>query len=1033
MAGESPDKSEQRKSSGTAEERDPRFAVFREPDAAAGGNTAGGRTGSATDSETAVFRLPRDGEADVSTSQEPSKSSEGPGGASEAREEVEGSGGEAQEVEASTTAPGAPVEAEEPASAATETDPAPAAEAETGSGTAAEAEDGSGPSEADERPETGAETGAVDGAAGAEAGSGSASDATTASGSGELPDAAPASDAVPASGAGREQDSENVPGAEPAARPVAGDDADADEGSDERPGTASASGSRPEPDADSNAEAGARLRAAVAAWVATDTDEEAAAQGGAAEAVGKPSEGDDAADGSGGPAVADGKSEGADDPVSADADGTPSGAGADDSNADSGEKAPAGSDATVAADSGAEVSAASDEKAPAGSGAKVSADSAAKASAGSGTEVSAAASDEKAPAGSSAKVDADSGARVSAASAAKASADSGAEVSADSGAKASAGSGAKVSAASGAKPPAGAGAGADDVSVVSASGEADAPRVPKSREEASPAEKPEPASDGRGIDHPTAVFKAPRAVQVDQPTTALKLPPKEKEAARKPASWAAKAPGTSESSSEPPSGRTSKFVPLRSDDVRPAAVVGPTVTPDVQAGSGTPGAPGAGLAEAERTRQQPMPPRPPLDLLAELTNTPPPPETPVRTAVRRVKIWTPLVFLLLIVFAIAQAARPLPEPVLELTAKQTYAFDGSKPSLPWPDEGQGFMAATGLGTVDSFGEQKAVPIGSVAKAMTAYVVLKDHPLKKGTDGPAVKIDAKAEEEGKLDSVGESTLNTVKAGETITLHDALSAIMIPSANNIARLLARWDAGSEEAFVKKMNDTAEELGMTKTTYTDPSGLNATTVSSAEDQVKLGEKLVEIPALMDITKLPSWTDPSGHSHRNYNTLVPYDGALGIKTGSTTKAGGNLLFAAHKMVGDTDQLIVGAILGQHKPAIIDTVNAVSKEAMIATQDLLESKTVVKKGQVVGVVDDGFGRTTEVVVAEDVKAVGWPGLTVKLELTDDGKTIPSAAAAGTRVGTMTVGEGASQVEVAVNLGDALAEPSFGDKLTRIS
>ncbi|MER5550292.1 D-alanyl-D-alanine carboxypeptidase [Streptomyces sp. NPDC002793] len=566
----------------------------------------------------------------------------------------------------------------------------------------------------------------------------------------------------------------------------------------------------------------------------------------------------------------------------------------------------------------------------------------------------------------------------------------------------------------------------------------DAPRVPRTREETAPAEETVSAADGRGIDHPTAVFKAPRAERVDQPTTALKLPPKAKESGedgRKPASWAAKPSGTSGAPEAPetPSERTSKFVPLRADDVRPAAVVGPTVTPDVAAGSGTPASPGAGFAEAERTRQQPMPPRPPLDLLAELTNTPPPPETPVRTAVRRVKIWTPLVLLLLIVFAIAQAMRPLPEPSLELTTKQTYDFEGGKPSLPWPDEGQGFMAATGLGTVDSFGEQKAVPIGSVAKAMTAYVVLKGHPLKKGADGPAVKIDAKAEAEGKLDSVGESTLNTIKAGDTLTEREAISAIMIPSANNIARLLARWDAGSEEAFVKKMNDTAKELGMTKTTYTDPSGLNATTVSSAEDQVKLGEKLVEIPALMDITKLPSWTDPSGHTHRNYNTLVPYDGALGIKTGSTTKAGGNLLFAAHKMVGDTDQLIVGAILGQHKPPIIDTVNAVSKKAVTATQDLLESRTVVKKGQVVGVVDDGFGHTTDVVVAEDVKAVGWPGLTVKLELTDDGKTLPNAAAAGTRVGTMTVGEGASQVEVAVTLGSALAEPSFGDKLTRIT
>ncbi|MFD3611916.1 D-alanyl-D-alanine carboxypeptidase [Streptomyces atroolivaceus] len=873
VAGESPDMSEQRKSSGTAEGRDPRLAVFREPGAAPGANTAGGTTGAATDGETAVFRLPHSGKAGAPAGG--SASSEGPEGASGPRGGAEGVGDAEKAAGTVTGAPEAPSGAEESAPAATETETETDAASEAEAGSAAAADADSGRPEAGEQPEAGA------------------GDAEAAPGvSGSRPDA----------------------------------DADAEANADV--------GSEPEAESEADAEAtpaDTRLRAAVAAWVATD--EEAAVQGGADEGVGKPSDGDDVSASDSGDAVA----------AAADRKPSDSDAPNDDSDSD---------DSDAASDAGSDDSdAASDAEAPAGSDADEAADS----------EVETV-------------------------------------------------------------------AGTDDVPAVSAPG--GAPRVPKTREEAAPAEEPEPARDGRGIDHPTAVFKAPRVGQVDQPTTALKIPPKEREAARKPASWAA---GEASGAPETPAERTSKFVPLRSDDVRPAAVVGPTVTPDVAAKPGTPGAPGAGLTEAERTRQQPMPPKPPLDLLAELTNTPPPPETPVRTAVRRVKIWTPLVLLLLVAFAIAQAMRPLPEPVLELTAKQTYDFAGSKPSLPWPDEGQGFMAATGLGTVDSFGEQKAVPIGSVAKAMTAYVVLKDHPLKRGEDGPAVKIDAKAEEEGKLDSVGESTLNTVKAGETITQQDALAAIMVPSANNIARLLARWDAGSEEAFVKKMNDTAKELGMENTTYTDPSGLNATTVSSAEDQVKLGEKLVEIPALMDITKLPSWTDPSGQSHRNYNTLVPYDGALGIKTGSTTKAGGNLLFAAHKKVGDTDQLIVGAILGQHKPPIIDTVNAVSKEAMTATQDLLESRTVVKKGQVVGVVDDGFGRTTDVVVAEDVKAVGWPGLTVKLELTDDGKTIPNAAAAGTRVGTMTVGEGASQVEVAVTLGTALAEPSFGDKLTRIN
>ncbi|MFE7709748.1 D-alanyl-D-alanine carboxypeptidase [Streptomyces sp. NPDC057486] len=534
----------------------------------------------------------------------------------------------------------------------------------------------------------------------------------------------------------------------------------------------------------------------------------------------------------------------------------------------------------------------------------------------------------------------------------------------------------------------------------------------------------EPPADERGIDQPTAVFKAIRRDRIDQPTTALKITRPSAKPEEKP-------------ESESPAERTSQFVPLRRDDARPAPAprkpetTGSAAAPAARQSPAS--APAPSLSGAERTRQQPMPPRPPLDLLAELTNTPPPPETPVRTAVRRVKIWTPLVLLLLVVFAIVQAVRPLPAPELQLTAKPTYTFEGGKPSLPWPSEGQGYMAATGLGTVDSFGEQKAVPIGSVAKAMTAYVVLKDHPLKKGKAGPSITVDAKAESDGKLDSAGESTLNTVKAGDKLTEQQALAAIMIPSANNVARLLARWDAGSEQAFVKKMNDTAKSLGMKNTTYTDPSGLKETTVSSAEDQVKLGQKLVEIPALMAITQLPSWTDPSGKNWRNYNTLVPYNGALGIKTGSTTKAGGNLLFAAHKMVGDTDQLIVGAVLGQHRPPIIDTVNAVSKEVMVATEDLLKSGKVVKKGDVVGRVDDRLGGTVPVVATEDVEAVGWPGLTVRIELTDDGRTIPHSASAGTHVGTLTVGEGTSQVKVAVALQSDLAEPGFGQKLTRVS
>jgi serine-type D-Ala-D-Ala carboxypeptidase (penicillin-binding protein 5/6) len=510
------------------------------------------------------------------------------------------------------------------------------------------------------------------------------------------------------------------------------------------------------------------------------------------------------------------------------------------------------------------------------------------------------------------------------------------------------------------------------------------------------------AEDGKPVDQPTAIFKRPKP-QVDQPTTMLKL------------GGTPKAPKTTEPSEAE---RTSKFVALKPLDQPPARKPADATAPVPQIGP-------------ERTAQQPLPPKPPLDLLAELTNTPPPPQTPVRTIVRRVKIWTPLVLLLAIVFAIAQAMRPLPAPTLALTAESSYQFKGGKLALPWPTEGQGWMDVNGIGTMGSFGKQTPVAIGSVAKTMTSYIILKEHPLKPGAEGPSITVDATAEKEGGYNKQGESTLDTVKENDKLTEKQALSAVMIPSANNIARLLARWDAGSEAAFVKKMNATAKKLGMTHTKYTDPSGLKETTVSTAEDQVKLGNAVVKIPALTTITSAASWNDPTGKNWSNPNTLPYVMGAIGIKTGSTTAAGGNLLFAARREAGGETVTVVGAILGQHKPRILETVNAVSKTALVAAKDALTSAKILKKGDVVGYVDDGLGGHTPIVVTKDVTAVGWSGFKVRLSF--DADDVPHTAKAGTQVGTLTVGDGTSgAVKVPVALQKDLTEPGYAAKLKRI-
>jgi D-alanyl-D-alanine carboxypeptidase len=511
----------------------------------------------------------------------------------------------------------------------------------------------------------------------------------------------------------------------------------------------------------------------------------------------------------------------------------------------------------------------------------------------------------------------------------------------------------------------------------------------------SPAEPP--------VDQPTAVFKAVRP-PVDQPTTMLKLGGGTKDVPEKDAE------------------RTSKFVALKPLD--DAAARKPAAPADATAPVPTVG--------PERTTQQPLPPRPPLDLLAELTNTPPPPETPLRTAARRVKIWTPLVLLLVVVFAVVQSVRPLPAPTLELTAEDSYTFEGGKVDIPWPADGQAALDVQGIGTFGSSGEQKPVPIASVAKVMTAYLILREHPLKSGEDGPKILIDQAAQDQS--DAGQESTVDVTK-GDKLTEREALESILIASANNVARLLARWDAGSEKAFVQKMNDAAEDLGMKNTTYTDPSGLNNTTVSTAVDQVKLAKAAMQQPAFREVATMMSYVDYKGTKHDNWNRLVGYNDVTGIKTGTTTSALGNLVFSARKDVNGEVRRIIGAVVRQPAGGPDNTILGAAlhegDKLIRAAQGALKSATILKKGDIVGYADDGLGGRTPVAVTEDVTAVGWAGLSVKLTFAGD--DLPHTAKTGTKVGTLTVGDGTtSAVKVPVALQKDLVEPDFAAKLTRL-
>src|SRR5207244_8385662 len=83
---------------------------------------------------------------------------------------------------------------------------------------------------------------------------------------------------------------------------------------------------------------------------------------------------------------------------------------------------------------------------------------------------------------------------------------------------------------------------------------------------------------------------------------------------------------------------------------------------------------------------------------------------------------------------------------------------------------------------------------------------------------------------------------VRAGEQLSERDALMAILLPSANNVSLLVARQVSGSVASFVAEMNRTARALGMTHTTYTDPSGYDDGTVSTALDQLRLAQAVAK-----------------------------------------------------------------------------------------------------------------------------------------------------------------------------------------------
>jgi D-alanyl-D-alanine carboxypeptidase (penicillin-binding protein 5/6) len=264
--------------------------------------------------------------------------------------------------------------------------------------------------------------------------------------------------------------------------------------------------------------------------------------------------------------------------------------------------------------------------------------------------------------------------------------------------------------------------------------------------------------------------------------------------------------------------------------------------------------------------------------------------------------------------------------------KDNHRADGS--AVRWPAQGQAALVV-GNGRLAASPHEQPEPIASLAKVMTAYLTLKRFPLSGAQAGFTVTITG-AEAQVEADDVSEGQSGVaVQVGEELTERQLLEALLIPSGNNIAETLADQVAGSQTGFVAEMNAEAHALGMHHTLYTDPSGFDSGTESTAADQLRVFQQATRFPLFRQIVSMASVTLPVAGTLRNFNPLIA-EGYAG-KTGSDSAAGGCLAFFTHVKVRSHRQTAVGVVLGQGEGSNTPEILAAAGEA---AQRLVASAT---------------------------------------------------------------------------------------------
>ncbi|MBC7724630.1 MAG: D-alanyl-D-alanine carboxypeptidase [Burkholderiaceae bacterium] len=316
-------------------------------------------------------------------------------------------------------------------------------------------------------------------------------------------------------------------------------------------------------------------------------------------------------------------------------------------------------------------------------------------------------------------------------------------------------------------------------------------------------------------------------------------------------------------------------------------------------------------------------------------------------------------------------------------------------------------------------------IASITKLITALVILEERPLAGADDpGPTITFD-KADHDLYDDYyVLGATVAAMPTGSSLSQHDALATMLIPSASNYAEAVSTWAFGSQGAFLGATRQWLAANGLTGTTIVEPSGISARNTSTPTDLIAIGRLAAANPAIAKIAATGSLSLPGLGSMSNTNTLL--GGRItGLKTGNLGQGTHNLLYTATLDVGVGQPLsVTGVVLGGHSGrtvgasvvALLDSIEAGFHEVPVSTS-----------GEEVGTFSTAWGSTARVIVAVDASILTWSDSPVTTTLQT---TTPSAYRSGEIVGTLTFTAGPTVVTADVAIDGDIDPPTAWWRLT---